>query len=91
MRKIAIILFVLLCGCNENVQEANATVVSGKEQVVINGKTCSIVKISRGFPNSDLFYVDCGPCENSSLSFREGKHDVFVAQSPSSSCSCPSK
>jgi hypothetical protein len=90
MKKL-FILFILLCSCAESTPDANAVVVSGKEQVIINGNTCTIVKIARGFPNSDIFYVDCGRCENSSLTFREGKHDVFVAQSPSASCSCPNK
>jgi hypothetical protein len=85
MKKL-FVLFLLLVSCNEDVKIVN----SNNGEVDVNGKHCKIMLIKHGNFESALYYVDCGACENSSLTWREGKHDMTVIQPPASSCACPS-
>lgn len=87
MKKILFIV-LLMIGCN-NFKE---TYVSNTGEVEINGKHCKVTLLN-GSGLTGTYYVDCGACSESAVSYQQGKVHTTVIQSPepSASCSCPVK
>jgi len=86
MKKILfIVLFII--GCND----FKETHISNTGEVEINGKHCKVTLLN-GPGLTGIYYVDCGSCSESSVSYQQGKVHTTVIQAPvESSCSCPVK